>query len=383
MKGEKLMVKKGSYGWPEKFGVIGWSGVGEHIYKSWTSPLAQDTGMKIRIANTVDSVQRFKYTKIGLFDITAAGTTETSQLLEGDRRYGYRDTGPFQIRAVWVQSKTNSGYVTRGDSAIKDINDIKPGVRVVDMRSYMASQRILEAFLVWNGHIKDVEKDVVWIPSTSLEHKAKLIANGEADVAFAIPSAPPTYEAEKNPHGLRWIETREDKDPEGAKRFRSVDSLISFGPMFNGVPSCVGKWGCVGTSLYCTREDVDADFIYHLAKWLDENWHKYNYRHSWNQYMVRDNLMAELSRTFIPCHEGLIKYLKELGLWTQAHERRQKKNVDLVTRYCKANAEAIESADEKKVFVSAKNSEWVEFWENYKKELGLPKFKMFRSLEED
>ena len=93
--------------------------------------------------------------------------------------------------------------------------------------------------------------------------------------------------------------------------------------------------------------------------------------------------MEELNRTFLPCHEGLIRYLKELGLWTKAHERRQKQNVDLITRYCEANASAIELADDKRVFVSAKNPEWVEFWENYKKELGLPRFQFSGSLKED
>ena len=58
-------------------------------------------------------------------------------------------------------------------------------------------------------------------------------------------------------------------------------------------------------------------------------------------------------------------------------------NIELITRYCEANQDAIEMADGKKIWVSSKNPEWIDFWENHKAKLGLPKFKMFLSLEED
>ena len=35
------------------------------------------------------------------------------------------------------------------------------------------------------------------------------------------------------------------------------------------------------------------------------------------------------------------------------------------------------------MYVTAKNPEWIDFWEGFKKERGLPKFKMFKNLEED
>ena len=378
-----MVINKKDFKWPEKFGTVGWTGLGVNLLNSWMPVLSKSTGMKTQVMGTPDSVSRFRWLRFGLVDMTAGGTTETSQMLEGDRRYSKRDCGPFPIRAIWAQSKSNSGFFVRGDSYIKTIDDIKPGVKAVDMRDYLASQRILEAFLLWSGHIKDVEKEVDWVPATSSDHKAQLVVDGKADVAFAMPSSPSIYEAEKNPHGIRWVELNSEKDPEGARRFIEVDPLISFAPMFNGVESCRDVWGSVGISLHCTRASTDPEFVYHLVKWMDENWNLVKDTHLWNEYMTRDSLLEEIPHTFIPLHEGLIEYLKDLGLWTDAMARRDKNNLELVTRYCEANQQAIETADSKRIWVSSKNPEWVEFWENYKLELDLPRFKMFLNLEED
>ena len=141
----------GNFKWPQTFSASCWTGLGVETYSSWLPILGEKTGMKVRLTPTFDTVCRFRWLRFGLVDMTAGGTTVTSQMLEADRRYSKRDSGPFQFRAFWAQSKTNSGYMVRGDSYIKTTDDIRPGIRVVDMRSYMANQRILEAFLVWGG----------------------------------------------------------------------------------------------------------------------------------------------------------------------------------------------------------------------------------------
>lgn len=375
-------IEPDGYQWPDSINAIGWSGVGINVYNGLIPKLCKATGMRPHLAHTVDSLQRFKYTKLGLFDFTAGGTTEVSLMLEGLRRFAYRDTGPFPLRIIWAQTKTNSGCVVRGDSYIKDIYDIKPGVRIVDMSSYAAAQHIQEGYLAWAG-IKDFKKDVVWVPATSSEDKVRLIVEGKVDFTNIVCSTVALQAAEHNPHGLRWIDTNEEKDPEGAARFRAQDPLVDFGPMFSGPPSCIGRYGTIGTSFYICHERVDADYVYHLAKWFDENYELYKDSHPWLKWMTRQTLMDELPRTFYPVHDGLKRYLKELGLWTDKHERRNRKTTELVDKYCEANRDAITAADEKGMFVSAKNPEWIEFWENFKRKRGLPKFKMFKNLEED
>jgi hypothetical protein len=285
------MVEKG-YKWPEHFTLAVLLATGlevNNVGKSWTPLLAEDTGMKVHLARTTDKVDKFKFLRLGIADMTDGGQHEVSRVFEGDRRYGVieycgqnygrkavvygnRDCSSFSLRAGWVHSKYDSGFMVRGDSYIKDMSDIKPGVRVVDMRPYLASQRNVEGFLAWAGVD---EKDVVWVPAHNTAEKVQLVVEGKADISWIIPSAPSTYEGEKNPHGLRWIDLNSEKDPEGARRFREKYLLIGFGPMVRGVESARGHWGTVGTDLFCFRTDADTDFVYNMAKWMDENYPRY------------------------------------------------------------------------------------------------------------
>lgn len=371
------MVKPKDYKWPEHFtiGVLPPLGGLEtpYVVKKWTDVFAKDTGMKIHLAVASDKPTKFKWAHYGLVNMADGGGEEWNQLLKGVGRYGSRDCGPFPLRIVWVLSQYDSGFIVRGDSKIKTIYDVKPGVRVVDMRSYLDSQSNVEGMLAWAG-IKNLEKDVKWVSAHSTEEKAQLVVEGKADIAFAVPSSPITEKAERNPHGIRWIELNSEKDPEGAKRFWDKCCLIDFGPMFRGVKSARGVCSMIGIDQECCNAGADPELVYNVAKWLHENWDRYRDLHPWLAQTTLGNLMTRIDTTFIPCHEGLIKYLKELKLWTPEHEKRQKQNVELIDRYCEAWQKALWLADEKDIVVNAGNKEWVELWENYKKQQSLPPF---------
>ena len=375
------MAKKG-YKWPENFNFAVLKAPGLETLdevKKWATLLAEDSGMKIHFARTPDKPTKFSWLHYGLVDLADGGGAEFAAILEGIWPFGSRDTGAFPMRMVWPHTKCDSGFMVRSDSYIKGIYDIKPGVRVVDMRSFFTSQTNLEGLLAWAG-IKDLDKDVNWVPAHNTEEKAQLVVDGKADIAFAVPTGPATFKAEKNPHGIRWIELNARKDPEGAKRFHEKCPLIDHGLMFRGVQSCRGHWGLVGIDQFCCHANADLDLIYHLVKWLDENWQRYKDLHPWLGQMTLDNLMERLDTTFIPCHDGLIKYLKEKGLWAPEHEKRHKENVALVDRYCDASREAISLADEKGIVVNIKNPQWVELWNSYKKESGLGEINYLPSL---
>lgn len=371
------------YNWPKIFtiGVLPPKGGLEtsRVIRKLGEVLARDTSMQVHLALTPDKPTKFKWVHYGLVNMVDGGGEEWNQLLRGVGRYSNRDCGPFPLRIVWVLSRYDSGFFVRGDSKIKSVYDIKPGARVVDMRPYLESQSNLEGMLAWAG-IKDLGKDIKWIPAHSTEEKAKLVVDGEADIAFAVPTSPVIEEAEKNPYGIRWIDLNSEKDPEGAKRFWEKCCLIDFGPMFRGVKSAQGVWSMSGIDQQCCNASADVELIYNLAKWLNRNWDTYKDLHPWLSQTTLGNLMQRIDTTFIPCHDGLIKYLKELKLWTPEHEKRQKQNVDLINRYCEAWQEAIWLADDKEIVVSAGNQEWVDLWESYKKDLGLPMFDYSPSL---
>ncbi len=149
--------------------------------------------------------------------------------------------------------------------------------------------------------------------------------------------------------------------------------------MTQGPPSAIGVWALAILSARITSEDIDPELVYHLAKWLDENYDLYKDNHTWNQYMTLDNTMKVVETWYAPAHEGLVKYLKEKGVWTAAHDARQEQNIELITRYIDAYEAAIDKADEQGIMIDPENEEWMELWENYKKDL-LP-FRMFLGLD--
>jgi len=79
---------------------------------------------------------------------------------------------------------------------------------------------------------------------------------------------------------------------------------------------------------------------------------------------------------FVPLHDGAVKYLEEKGLWTADHEKRRQQNIALLDRYLAAYQEALYLADSSKIKVDPANEVWLELWEKYKRELGLPKFRL-------
>jgi len=365
--------------WPEKLPLVG-ATFGVHAMAGWSSLLAQDTGMTVRIVDETHPELRFKWLGQGRFVYTGECGSPLIRLIEGISEYAERDGGPYQIRTVWSQSLGEVGFMVRGDSDIKTIYDIKPGTRMVDWVFAAGAVYKSRALLAWVG--VDVD-DIEWVPAGGTAAVTRLILDGKADLTFQFPAMPDVFEAAASPHGIRFIPLPYEEDPEGALRFLEVDPSIAFGVMSLGPPEvCQGIPSIVFACPTVTRAETDPELVYRTAKWLDENYDRVKETHAANANMSIDVLMTLMETHFVPAHDGLIRYLKEKGLWTAAHDARQAQNVELITRYCEAYQEAMDMADEQDIDVTPTNEEWLELWENYKQELKLPLATMFLGLEE-
>ena len=182
---------------------------------------------------------------------------------------------------------------------------------------------------------------------------------------------------------MKWMQGLNPKeDPEGAERWWAAQPETSFGQSQIGVPTSIGVWMTTTISRYGTPASTDPELIYHLVKWLDENFDKYKDAHTLCVFMTLDILMELAETDYMPLHDGTVKYLEEKGLWTEAHEKRRQEQIELITRYIEAYSTAIEMADDMGIRIDPYGEEWLEFWENYKEELGLPKFHKYpRGLE--
>ncbi|MFA5315902.1 MAG: TAXI family TRAP transporter solute-binding subunit [Dehalococcoidales bacterium] len=376
-----MAVRKEGYKWPEKLDIISWIPVGVDIAHSWADLLEADTGMKMHIAGEYDTVDRYRWLgRMKLFDITSSGNFETGQAMMAERKYAVRDGGPFRMRTIWTASKGNSGFFLRGDTKIKTPRDIKAGTKIARLGTVQTER--YDGLLAW-AEVKP--EDIVWVDVKDIKENARVIADGKADLAFSYPTSLVVIEAEKNPHGLRWLDMNADADPEGARRFRQIDPQVTFGPFYSGVQSGErvasggGIWGITGINFEQTRADVDPSLVYNLAKWFDNNYERFKDKHAFNRFRNRETLIEGLRHTFLPCHEGLIEYLKDIGVWTKAHDIRQKENQELIDRYAAAYQQCMWEADEKKIWVARENDDWIKLWDDYRK-ANLQEFVPFEDL---
>jgi hypothetical protein len=271
--------------------------------------------------------------------------------------------------------------MVRGDSEYNTVYDIKPGIKFVYWTFIPGSKEGNPyAILAWAG--VDPE-DVEWVPYGSYGASIRGISSGQADITFAFPTSPDVYEAEAAPNGLKWLELPVNEDPEGVARFLEIRPATAFfnAPETGVVESAAGKLMMGSASAIHVRADSDVDLIYNMAKWYDTKYDLYKDNHAWNKWMTIDTVMELVETYYVPAHDGLVKYLQELGKWTPAHEARQQQNIEFLTKYVDAYQAAIDKADSEGVAVDPENDEWIKLWEDYKEEINLGPFRMFTGID--
>jgi len=342
--------------------------------------LEDDTKMKVRVIGEDSLPLSYQWLKQSRFFWASMQTMHVKFMMEGIGEWASRDLGPWQMRMVWSAGTANfAGFAVQGDSGIRTPYDIKPGMKIGYLTvAGPAGKALMEALLAW---AQIDPEDVVWIPASTLTMGLTHLLDGTADIIFQAPLDPGCLELEASPHGLGWIELNAEEDPEGATRFVELVPYIMPGVNMVGAPSAIGVHMFCDCPHKATHVDTDPDLVYQVVKWMDENYDRYKDKAPRLEGMDIDTLVWLSEHAFIPLHEGTIRYLKEKGLWTDAHEVRNQANIEKLTKWAEAYEAAIDEAGEKSIQVHPNDEDWIELWENYKKELDLPEFVVFAGLD--
>ena len=367
--------------WPDKLPILCSSveSIGYSSALAWSTPLADDTGMKVRLVCEEILANKLRYLKEGRFFISVMSLAD-QHMRAGTPDMAERDLGAIQWRIVYPFSKINMGFALRGDSDINSCYDLK-GKKIGWVSTYGApAKNLVRSLLAW-GNISDDE--VTWVPLAGSSEFAPAIRDGAVDICFAnSTSSPGWYEVEASPHGLKWMNLDPKEDPEGAKRFAEVfPATVTWGTIDGGVPSSLGVKSIVAIAPWASIDTYDEETVYHVVKWLHENYDRYKELNPVCQSMTIDNLVALSETNWIPLHDGAVRYLKEVGMWSDAHETRRQQNIDLITKWEDAYQKAIEMAEGEGISVNPESEAWFELWTEYRDSLPYPAFKAFAGLD--
>ena len=361
--------------WPSslKMRTLGIGGSLHTVMSSWAPVMEQTTGMKVRIISEGNYVIARRWLMQGIVDTDVNSMTEARTQYLGESGWATREGGAYPWdRVLWLGEIVPFGYGIYADSDIKTVYDLKG--RKVGLPTGLAGPKsVLEGTLAWANLTWD---DIEIVPFAGHSAHTEGMIEGKCDTAQVMPASPLGFEAESGPHGVRFLEMYPNKDPDGAKRFWSVMPVQTFAPATVGIEAGHGVWMFATAFFMTVEEDTDTDLAYNLAKWFHENLDKYKDKYVLNPTMSLDSCAGLLKYSYLPVHEGTIKYLKEVGKWGAEEDALQKANIELVNAYYEAYQEAVRMADEKGIKVDPQNEEWTKFWDDYRNGLNLPPIKL-------
>lgn len=357
--------------WPSSLKVTT-TGVGSSTYAKWCGvmPIMEKSlGIKARIIpEGTDALKPIRLLNKEC-DFVDQAATCVAEAIEGVGANS--DQQRLQLRLIWFGQSANWGYIVRGDSKIKTIYDIKKGTRMVDFTPAPS----------WYGHVISLiegvglilGEDVVIVPIGGYADVYRAVVDGRADITFASTSAAGMYEADANPRGVRWLDLPfEDK--------QLWEAIVKYSPtcsptvMSQGVKSAWGHKGIGTAFLIYALAETDQELVYHLAKWFDENYDSFKDVEAMAATMSPDNFRDYLDSCPFPIAEGTTRYLKETGRWTAEDDEWNEAAIKLNTKYVDAWQAAVAEAKAKGIAVDCMNEEWMNLWNNAKKD--FPRYKV-------
>ncbi len=370
---EEEVVEEGVWQWPDKI-IVASSGTGEQFYAgaiAWSVPFEKDTGATVRVVVHPVMTTRWMWLKEGEIDLTTVKQSG-KPWIEGERANATREGGPWQVRGWWVSGQRDKGWATTPGTGIKTPEDIKPGTKII-YSAYLgppdsASNQAQLGLIAW---AQVAVEDIKWIPAASKAATTRLLMDGKGDIAYVESTVGAAwFEVAASPRGLAFIDVDAKANPEGAVRYRKHHVDVTFAEIATGLPQGIGHYGMSTLGQGNVSADQDPELMYRWVKWMHENHDIYKDAHTVLGGYTVENVMTMAEYKYLVYHEGVVRYLQELGVWTEKAEENQQYHQNLLNEYIKRYQAAIAEADSKGIEVTPENTEWIKLWYSHRK--GIP-----------
>jgi uncharacterized protein len=360
------------FSWPRNFSVVTpVVGTANHsLAVAWSSKFQAATGVRVAVLPAPNGFARANWLNTGEGRISMLQASDYFDQMDAIQGYASEASGPSDTRVAFMNMVTPWGFVTRGDTAIKSFDDVKPGTRIALAKSSSFLVVAVQALLAYRG-LKDSDVNLVEVGSFGAN--TAVLAEGRVDLAFTSPISGPSYQAEANPAGLRWLALPERaKDPAAHDRYRKLMPGYVAKTTVSGVKSALDIPMDHAYQCSHVRGDEAPEFVYQLIKWLDENHESYKADFTHAHLMTVANLVAFLdSGALQPLHDGTIRYLKDKNLWKPAYQARQDKLVALARKRVDGFKGAVAEAKKAGLKVAPGDEAWMKAWADHRARNGM------------
>lgn len=312
-------------------------------------------GTRIRITPSGTGVGRMLPLQTGRASFGFMGN-EIHFAGEAMYEFSAREWGPQNLR-VLLGRPASVGLVSGKDTKIMSPADLA-GKKIGYVQANPSTTLNTETVLAFAG-LTTANVDKIVYPSYGAMGKAFIA--GDIDVAPAIPVSSFLREAEGG-RGVRWLDMPAS-DKAGWDRINAHARMFAPSKATVGVSISeddpADLLGYRYPQLTVTA-DADSELVYNMVKALDQTFDLYK---DATKVIARWNIKkAGTAPAGAPFHEGAVRYLKEVGVWTADDEAWNQARIDRLATVQKAWDDATSKADSEGV--SAKK--WPEFWANYR-----------------
>ena len=353
--------------------VIGTPGTSSGSFAStngWAPILQEEVGSMVRIIPEDSETMRYRrLTQRKDINVSSVSAAEMRFQTEGIG--GYAATEPAQQRILWHHNDTPWGFVVSGDSDLHTLEDLKKGgVRVAkSMQSPPMITAVTEALPAFLGlSEEEAQQKLSYVPASSYAANCRSVVEGKADVAYCSPISSVLSEMEGAPGGIRWLPMDQD-NTEGWDGYLTHRPMLVPTEIDLGVSTAQGVDGATSNFLYTIPADADTDFAYNLAKWLHQSFDSYKDTHPLAARMSVDVFRNYLDLTPLPVHEGTVKYLKEIGVWTEEDDAWNEQAIAKMERWTEARNAAMAEAQEAGVEIGFENQAYLDILNKHTKDL--------------
>lgn len=242
--------------------------------------------------------------------------TEAFFAAQGLYDFATYEWGPQDLRVV-LAHPTAHAVITTKKSGIKKLQDLK-GKRVSWIPGNPSLNVKMTAYLAFAGL---TWADVVKVEFPSYGSTPKGLIAGKVDAICGTVTASLIYELAASPKGAYYPPFPPGDKAAWARMLKICPFMKPYketvgATLSKDKPADLVQYRYPVGAVYAS---ADVDFVYNLVKALDETFDIYKDAHPTMPWWSVDK--SGVPPADAPFHAGTIKYMKEKGLWTPAHQK--------------------------------------------------------------